>query len=135
MNSVPELIQAVESAGGRFMVDGGRLGIVPATAAVPLMVELREHKGEIIELLAQRPAMPAGVRLVSWNPKAAPVRVSQCETVTDTDLFIRSTLMQLEAALEGRSWASGNWGLSGLLERLAAVGCAVAPENPRRALQ
>ena len=86
-------------------------------------------------MLAQRPAMPAGVRLIHWEPKAAPVRLSECSTVSDVDLFIRSTLMQLEAALEGRSWQAGNWGLCGLLDRLAAVGCLVALENPRRALQ
>ena len=136
MNSVPELIQAVESAGGRFIVDGDRLGIAPATAAAPLMDELRRHKAELLaELLARRPVMPAGVRLVAWNPKAAPVRLSQCSTVTDVDRFIRSTLVQLRAALEGQTWQSGNWGLSGLLERLAAVGCVVALDDPRRALQ
>jgi predicted RNA-binding Zn-ribbon protein involved in translation (DUF1610 family) len=63
MNSVPELIRAVESAGGRFMVDGGRLGIVPATAAEPVMEELRQHKAELLAELARRPANiphPAG---------------------------------------------------------------------------
>jgi hypothetical protein len=135
MNSVPELIQAVESLGGRFMVDGSRLGIVPATAAAPLIDELRRYKVEIVELLAQRPPMPTGVRLIHWEPKATPVRLSECSTVTDIDGFIRTTLIQLEAALEGKSWLAGNWGLAGLLERLAAVGCVVALENPRRALQ
>jgi hypothetical protein len=56
-------------------------------------------------------------------------------SVTDVNRFIRTTLCQLEAALEGRSWQAGNWGLSGLLERLEAVGCVVALDNPRRALQ
>jgi len=41
----------------------------------------------------------------------------------------------LEAALTGLTWQSGNWGLSGLLERLAAVGCVVALDDPRRMLQ
>lgn len=136
MNSVPELIQAVESIGGRFMVDGDRLGIAPATAAASLMDELRRHKAELLaELLARRPAMPAGVRLISWQPKTAPVRMSPYSTVTDVDRFIRSTLVQLQAALDGQTWQSGNWGLSGLLERLAAVGCVVALDDPRRALQ
>ena len=136
MNSVPELIQAVESAGGRFMIDRDRLGIAPAAAAAPLIDELRQHKAELLaELLARRPAMPAGVRLVSWNPKAAPVQLPPCSTVTDVDLFIRSTLIQLEARLNGTDWLDGGWGLSGLLARLEACGCCVALDNPREALQ
>jgi hypothetical protein len=135
MNSAPELIRAVESLGGRFMVDGGRLGIVPAAAAARLIDELRQYKVEIVELLAQRPVMPAGVRLIRWEPKAAPVRLSECSTVTDVDLFIRTTLQQLEAELEGRSWQAGNWGLCGLLERLEACGCIVELEDRRRLLQ
>jgi len=130
-----ELIQIVEANGGRFRVDGEYLVIAPGEAAAPVMEELRQHKPEIIELLAERPAMPAGVRLVSWNPKTAPVRLSECSTVTDVDLFIRATLAQLEAALEGRNWQAGNWGLCGLIDRLAAVGCVVGLEDSRRALQ
>lgn len=135
LNSVPELIRAVESAGGRFMVDGGRLGIVPATAAAPVMEELRQHKAELLAELARRPAMPAGVHLVSWLPKDAPVRLSPCSTVTDTEKFIRTTLMQLAARLSGKDWLDGGWGLSGLLTRLEACGCVVALDNPREALQ
>jgi len=99
------------------------------------MEELRKHKAELIAELARRPAMPAGVRLVRWEPKTAPVQLSQCSTVTDTEKFIRMTLGQLEAALEGRNWQAGNWGLSGLIERLAACGCGVALDDPRKALQ
>ena len=81
------------------------------------------------------PSMPPGVTLVSWNPKPAPIRLSQCETVTDTEKFIGSTLMQLEASLEGQGWKAGHWGLCGLLERLASVGCIVALDDTRRLLQ
>jgi hypothetical protein len=135
MNSVLELIQVVESAGGRFMVDGGRLGIVPATAAKPVMEELRQHKTELLAELARRPAMPAGVQLVSWSPKTAPVKLSPCSTVTNVDLFVRSTLRQLEAQVSGKHWIAGGWGLSGLLDRLAAVGCHVVLVDPSRMLQ
>ena len=130
-----DLIQIVEANGGRLRVDGEYLVIAPGEAAAPVMEELRQRKTEIIELLAERPAMPAGVRLVRWNPKDAPVQLSKCSTVTDVDLFIRTTLAQLEAAMEGRNWQAGNWGLSGLIERLAACGCGVVLDNPRRLLQ
>ena len=96
---------------------------------------MKEHKAEVIAELAQRPVMPAGVRLVSWNPKAAPVQLSECSTVTDTEKFARTTLAQLGAALEGRSWQSGNWGLTGLIERLAAVGVELALDDPKQAWQ
>ncbi len=135
MTSVHELIALVERGGGKFMIDGDRLGISPATAAAPVLEELRQRKAELMVELARRPAMPAGVRLVSWSPKDAPVRLSECSTVTDVDLFISSTLRQLEAALEGRSWQAGNWGLYGLLERLALCGCIVALDDPLKALQ
>jgi hypothetical protein len=135
MNSVLELIQVVESAGGRFMIDDGRLGICPATAAKPMMEELRQHKTELLAELARRPAMPAGVQLISWSPKDAPVKLSPCSTVTNVDLFVRSTLRQLEAQLSGKHWIAGGWGLSGLLARLEACGCVVALDDPNRALQ
>lgn len=135
MSAVVELIRTVEANGGRFMVDGGRLGIVPATAAEPVMEALRQHKAELLAELASRPLMPAGVRLVSWEPKSAPVRLSECSTVTDTEKFIRATLRQLEARLHGKGWTDGGWGLSGLVARLEACGCHVALDDPREALQ
>jgi hypothetical protein len=135
MSSVLELIQAVEAAGGRFMVDGSRLGIVPPSVAEPIVEELRRHKTELIAKLARRPAMPAGVRLVSWAPKEAPVQLSRCSTVTDVDKFIRSTLQQVEARLRGKDWLAGGWTLSILLERLEACGCFVKLDNPKQAVQ
>lgn len=56
MSTVHELIQIVESAGGKFMIDGDRLGIVPATAAAPVLEELRRNKPEIIGLILERNA-------------------------------------------------------------------------------
>lgn len=135
MNTALELIQVVEANGGHFRVDGECLVIAPGEAAAPVMEELRQLKAELLAELARRPNLPPGVRLVRWEPKAAPVQISRGAIVTDSEKFIGTTLAQLAAALEGRSWQSGNWGLSGLIERLAAVGCMVALENPRRALQ
>jgi hypothetical protein len=136
VTSATEILQTINVAGGQlWLVDGERLRYRLPQNLAPLVEVIRERKPELVELLAQRPAMPAGVRLIHWEPQAAPFRLSECSTVTDVDLFIRSTLMQLEAALEGRSWQAGNWGLYGLLERLAAVGCVVALDDPRRALQ
>lgn len=134
MNAALELIRAVEANGGRFRVDGEYLVIAPGAAAAPVMEELRQHKPEIVDLLSQRPVVPAGVRLVRWEPKDAPVQLSRCETVVDVDKFTRSTLMQVEARLHGKGWLAG-WTLSTLIDRLAAVGRHVALDNPREALQ
>lgn len=136
MTSATEILHTVQSHGGQlWLVDGERLRYRLPESLRPMVDVLREHKSEIIELLAQRPAMPAGVRLVSWSPKAAPVQLSRCETVTDTDKFIRTTLMQLTARLSGKDWLDGGWGLSGLLARLEACGCRVALDDPREVLQ
>lgn len=130
-----ELIQSAESSGAHFMVDGDRLGITPASAVQPMIEELRLYKFEIIELLLQRPAMPHGVRLVRYEPKKPPVQISCCETVVSVEKFVQSTLRQVDARLHDKNFLAGNWPLSELLARLAAVGCIVALENKKAMLQ
>lgn len=135
MSTALELVQIVEQNGGRIRIDGEDLVISPREAAMPVLDALRRHKAELLDELGRRPAMPPGVRLVRWEPKAAPVPLSQCETVLDVELFIRTSLAQLENMLAGRRWLAGNWGLAGLVERLSAVGCHVALDNPKAVLQ
>jgi hypothetical protein len=135
MSAALELIRTVEANGGQLRVEDGWLVIAPEDAATPVLEELRQHKAELIAELAGRPAMPAGVRLISWSPREAPIRLSQCSTVTDVEKFIRSTLRQVEARLSGKDWLAGGWGLSGLLARLEACGCVVALDDPRKGLQ
>jgi hypothetical protein len=134
MSAALELIRTVEANGGRLRVDGKYLVIAPVEAAAPVMEEIRQHKAELMAELARRPAMPAGVQLIRWAPKAAPVQLSWCETVTDTEKFIRTTLRQVDARLHGKNWLAG-WALSVLLDRLEACGCHVALDDPRKALQ
>jgi hypothetical protein len=135
MSLASELIQIVEQAGGRFQIDGDRLGIFPKEAAAPVLEQLRQHKAELIAELSRRTAMPAGVRIIRWEPKDAPVKLSESSTVTDTEKFIGTTLAQLDAKLNGKSWQAGNWPLSVLIDRLATCGCVVKLTDPRRALQ
>ena len=135
MSAALELIRAVEANGGRFRVDGEYLIIAPGEAAAPVIDGLRRHKAELLAELARRPAVPSGVRLVSWSPRAAPVQLSQCETVTDVDRFIHSTLLQVEARLHGKHWLAGNWTLSTQIDRLAGVGFHVELDDPKKALQ
>ena len=130
-----EILDTVSASGGMLWLEGDKVRARLPESLRPLVSMIRERKPEIVEILEQRPVMPAGIRLVSWSPKAAPVRLSECSTVTDVDLFIRSTLRQLAARLSGEDWLDGGWGLSGLLARLEACGCRVALDDPLKALQ
>jgi hypothetical protein len=56
MSVALELIQTVKANGGRMRVDGDSLVIAPDSAALPIVAQLREHKGEIIRLLEGCPA-------------------------------------------------------------------------------
>lgn len=58
MSAALELIQTVQANGGLLRVEGDALVIAPDSAGLPVIDELREHKGEIIRLLENRPAVP-----------------------------------------------------------------------------
>jgi hypothetical protein len=69
--------------------------------------------------------MPEGVRLLVWAPKHPPVAVETFAIVDDVPQFIRTTLQQLESALEGDCLGSGNQPVRTLVERLEQVGVRV----------
>jgi hypothetical protein len=96
--------------------------------AVHLLDELRTHKGEVLSLLRRReeiPTMPPGVRLVHWEPKLAPVVLTQYSVVTDVNKFVRMILMELKAALAGKRWQSGHRSARDLVDRLEQCGVRV----------
>jgi len=130
-----EIIRTIEGAGGELWVAGESLGYRLPESAASLVEELRASKWELLELLRQRPAMPPGVRLVRWEPLAAPVPLNRWLTVLDTGRFIASTLRQLSARLSGDDFGAGNWSLSELLESLERVGVIVAIAEAARRLQ
>jgi hypothetical protein len=121
-----EIIRSVENAGGELWLSGASLAYRLPETASPLLEQLRARKAEVLELLRQRPPLPAGVRLVRWEPIAAPVRLNRWAVVIDTDRFIRTTLEQVAARLTGRDWRAGNWSLRELVERLETVGVTIA---------
>jgi hypothetical protein len=131
-----EILDTVSASGGLLWLEGDKVRARLPESLRPLVSAIRARKPEIIELLAQRPVMPEGIRLVSYRPKEPPVKLSPCETVTNVERFVQATLRQLEAKLCGASgWNYGWRSLPELLDRLAAVGCIVALDNPRKALQ
>jgi hypothetical protein len=100
-----------------------------------MLDELRLRKSELVELLEQRPTMPAGVTLVRWEPLPAPVQVNRWLTATNTHGFIENTMRQLGARLRGDDWGAGNWSCTELVARLEAVGITVKLQDDRRWLQ
>lgn len=73
--------------------------------------------------------LPAGVRVLSWQPRQAPVAITTCSVVIDVEKFARATLSQLGHALKGENWLAGNWDVRELVERLEQVGIIVEVEN------
>lgn len=130
-----EILDTVSASGGMLWLEGDKVRARLPESLRPLVSMIRARKPEIVELLAQRPAMPAGVRLLAYLPVAAPVRLSQAETVIDCGKFIQSTLRQVDARLHGKNWLAGNLPLSGLVERLAAVGCVIELADRKAMLQ
>jgi hypothetical protein len=121
-----EIIRCVEGEGGELWVEGDSLGYRLPESALPLLTELRTQKREVAALLRQRLPMPAGIRVVRWEPVPSPVELYRWLVVVDTDKFIRSTLAQISARLTGQSWKAGNWSLRELIGRLETIGVAIA---------
>jgi hypothetical protein len=131
----PEVLEAVQSAGGSLVVRGERIGYVLPDSATWLIREIVNHKKALIELLNKEnsaPVMPAGVRLVRWAPKEPPIAIVRIGIVTDVHKFITATLLQLEARLEGKKFLAGNWSLTELVDRLDQVGVELEMESIER---
>ena len=123
-----DVISRLEAAGGKLTLDReGVRYLIPSGDAETrgLLVELRERKPEVTDLLRVR---AAGVHVIGWNLKEPPVAVDICSVVTDPALFARSTLEQLRTALaEPKRWAG--WSVPQLIDRLAQVGVIVTLES------
>jgi hypothetical protein len=131
-----EIVSEIEALGGCLSLDGDDAirYRVPEDAA-HFLNELRTQKDEALLLLRKRkeiPSVPAGVRLLHWEPKPAPVVLTQSSVVTDVDRFIRMTLMELTAALACKRWQAGHWSVRDLVDRLEQ--CGVRLETEERGL-
>lgn len=123
-----QVVENIEAMGGLLALDGERIRYEVPAAAAPLLNDLRDHRDAVIEFLRSRsvtPAMPEGVRLVKWEPKAPPVVLTRWSVVIDTPSFISSTLRELRAALAGKNWLAGTCSVRELTERLEQVGVLV----------
>jgi hypothetical protein len=120
-----EILETVAAVGGKLWADGETLRMRLPESLRPLVEEIRVCKPDIMDLLAKRPAMPPGVRLLQWDLLAPPVQLNRYSTVIDPDKFAERTLEQLGARLWGDDWGAGNWSVSELIARLECVGVLV----------
>ncbi|HKI11133.1 MAG TPA: hypothetical protein VKA02_03390 [Candidatus Acidoferrum sp.] len=69
--------------------------------------------------------MPAGVRLVRWEPKPAPVAIDVCSVVVDVPKFIEMELHDLNSRINFPWTIRGGWTIPQILDRLAQAGVEV----------
>jgi hypothetical protein len=124
-----EVIRQIEDLGGSLAIDGDRIRVLLTPEAETWVPELQRTRDEVFRVLQDRGRpevhMPAGVRLLRWDLKPAPIEMSRLSVVLDPQKFVETTLRQLEAAIQGKPWAAGNWSVRDLCERLEQVGIQV----------
>lgn len=131
--TVVDMVSEVEAAGVAFRLDGERIRVwypnnERREKLAGRIALLRVQRAEVAAYLKARnaiPPMPEGVHLVRWEPKPAPVLLTQYSVVTDALKFISTTLLELKAALAGKRWQSGHWSVRELTDRLEQCGVLV----------
>ena len=79
-----------------------------------------------VSKVSEAPPMPEGVRLISWEPKAAPVGIDVCSVVLDVPKFVQSELSALDSRLNNPWTIRGGFTVPQILDRLAQAGVVVA---------
>jgi hypothetical protein len=132
MSVAENVVERIEDAGGELGLNGERIRVRLPEDAVHLLEELRAHKDGVLSLLRRREAisaMPPGVRLVHWEPKPAPVVLTQYSCVKHVGRFVRMTLLELKAALASKRWQSGHRSPRELVDRLEQCGVRLEIEE------
>jgi len=135
--TVADMVREVEAAGVAFRLEGEKVRVwypdqQRRKELAGQITLLRDQRAEVAAYLKARsslPPMPEGVRLVRWEPKPAPVILTQYSVVTDVLKFVSVTLLELEAALAGNRWQSGHWSARELVDRLEQCGVYVQIER------
>ena len=146
----------IEAAGDRVRV---RHQSQPLPEALPLLEYIRQHKADVLaaltgpqpqdqeeltaeakgdadvldgivaEALPLPPPLPKGLRLISYVPQKLPVALEQCSIVTNLELFIQSSLADLEDKLNHPNTVRWGWTVAQMLDRLRQVGLVVEVER------
>ena len=130
--NAPEVLEAVQNAGGSLSLSGERIQYALPNSAIWLVTELKRNRNDVVALLRERegpPQMPVGVRLLKWEPKDPPIALVRMGIVTNVQGFVTATLLQLQARMEGKDFLAGNWSLHELIDRLEQVGVLVKVES------
>jgi hypothetical protein len=135
--SVADVVGKVEAAGVAFRLDGEKVRVSypddeRRTELAEQIAWLRAQRAEVAAYLKARsaiPSMPPGVRLVLWRPLDPPVILTRLGVVTNVPGFVRSTLSQLDSALQGKEWLSGHWSAREHIDRLEQCGVIVELET------
>jgi hypothetical protein len=130
--NAPDLLEAVQNAGGSLRLNGRRIQYALPDSAVWLLTELKQNRDDLVALLRERedpPPMPPGVRLLKWLPKSPPLAIVRMGIVSNVHEFIAATLLQLRARLECKDFLAGRGPLRELVDRLEQVGVEVCVES------
>jgi hypothetical protein len=137
--AVAQTVMEVETLGVQLRVEADKVvmwfpGAELRNELSGQLAFLRTRRHEVMNFLREReviPTMPPGVHLVSWKLKEPPIALEVCSLVTDTALFAKTTLQQLQIALAApKRWVG--WTVPQLIDRLAQVGVIVALETRSR---
>jgi len=145
----------IEAVGDRVRV---RHPFQPRPEALPLLEQIRQHKAEVLaaltgpqpredahttevesdadilhgfvgEALPLPPTLPNDLRLVSYAPKKPPVALEECSIVTNVELFIQSSLADLEYRMNHADEKRLGRTISQILDRLHQVGVVIEVES------
>ena len=105
--------------------EGGFVSFVSGGKGINPIIEGEEPPSLDPETTPVCPPMPAGVRLVNWEPKVAPVAIDVCSVVTDVQKFIAAELQSLDHRLNNPWCVRGGWTVPQMVDRLAQVGLVI----------
>lgn len=131
--NVADVVSEVEAAGVTFQLDGEKVRVRYPDEELReelagRIALLRDQRAEVAVFLKSRsaiPLMPEGVRLIRWEPKPAPVVLTQWAVVSDVVRFVHMTMLELRAALLGKRWLAGSHSVRELIDRLEQCGVVV----------
>ena len=136
-----------------------RHSLPPGPEALPLLEHMRQHKAEVLaaltgpqsreevqtkevtgnaeildgivaDALPLPPNLPNGVRLLLYAPKKPPVALEECSIVTNVELFIQSSLADLDCRLNHADEKRLGRSIPQILDRLQQVGLLIEVATP-----